>query len=136
RSGVAWRIDSRSRSDKGALSDRDRESIRQATPDRTMTPAELDQMLRKALPKKPKTPAAGMKGKCAAADGGRVVRGSSAKPFLESVADTGPLIASLARNAVSGIRHNMWNRQRTVEGKNQSVMEREGEDSAGKITAS
>jgi hypothetical protein len=74
-------------------------------------------------------------GKMKKADGG-MVRGSSAKGFLSSVADIPELVRSVTRNKVDDIKRAMAGGERTVEGRNRSVMESVDTDVGGKTTAS
>lgn len=105
----------------GALSNADREYLRRATPNRSMTPRDI---LRKTAPKKP---AMGMKGKFAAADGGSVPRRSKDYSMSESIA----AIPKLISEKVGMIKDRMASGQRTVEGRRESVDERVTRDATG-----
>lgn len=89
--------------------------------------------MRKKPPRPPR--ASTMKEKFAA-DGGRIVRGSSAKPFLESVRDIGPLASSATRNAVDAIKRAMSKGRRAVGERGRSVMEEADTAQSGNTMAS
>jgi hypothetical protein len=70
------------------------------------------------------------------ADGGKIVRGSSAKSFMESLKDVPALMKSVVNSAVSDVKGKMYNRQRTVGGRSESIGEYATEAERGDRKAS
>jgi len=85
----------------GALSAADVGMLRKSVPSRDMSAGEIGSMLRKAMPKRPTMPAAGMKGKFAAADGGKV---EYEKPtYSQALADRVKEMLGMAGRSSTGL---------------------------------
>lgn len=94
--------------------------------------SQLNRMRRKP----PRPPNASTVKEKFAADGGKIVRGSSAKGFWASLADAPKLVKAVTENAVDDVKRSMSGGQRTVEGANESIDERVSRDTDGKTMAS
>lgn len=116
----------------GALSDREREYLRRSSPNRSMSSKQIDDMLRKAMPKKPTMPATGMKGKFAAADGGQIPRRVKDYSVMEGLRD----IPALAREGVDYVRRSMSAGRRAAGERGRSIMEETSAAESGKTMAS